>query len=254
MTGLPQEFLARPIAHRGLHDTRDGRVENSRAALQAAIDHGYGIEIDVQLTRDDAAVVFHDYELERLTEGVGRVRTRTVSDLSTLKLKGGNETVPSLREILDLVAGRVPLLVEIKDQDGALGEEVGTLEAAVAKEFDGYSGPLAVMSFNPNSVSAMQALAPEVPRGLVTDAFYADVWNAPRERLEKLAGIVDYDRVGASFISHNRQFLSMPVVSELKSRGVPILCWTIRTPEEEAAARAFADNVTFEGYLPPVLS
>lgn len=247
---LPEVFLKRPIAHRGLHKLTKGVPENSRAAVRAAIEHGYGIEIDIQLTADDAAVVFHDEHLERLTEGVGRVRRRTRADLSTLRLRGGNETVPDLKEILAIVDGQTPLLIELKDQDGALGDDVGVLEAAVAQCLEGYGGAAAVMSFNPNSVSAMQTLAPDVPRGLVTDAFRPSDWDVPAERLRALAGIQDFDRVDASFISHNSLDLGSDVVTGLKARGVPVLCWTIRSPEEEAVARLIADNVTFEGYFP----
>ena len=247
---MPPEFLSQPIAHRGLHDLSNGIAENSRAAVQAAIDRGYGIEIDLQMTSDDAAVVFHDYGLERLTGGVGRVRSRTRSDLASLKLTGTDETVPDFPEVLALVDGRVPLLVELKDQDGALGDNVGLLEAEVARNLEGYRGPVAVMSFNPHSVSALQTLAPQVPRGLVTDAFDAEYWDAPQDRRDALARIEDFDRVGASFISHNHRHLEMHAVSELKARDVPVLCWTIRSPDEEAAARQIADNITFEGYFP----
>lgn len=247
---LPPEFLSRPLAHRGLHALANGIAENSRAAVRAAIDHGYGIEIDLQMTADHAAVVFHDYTLERLTGGVGHVRKRTRADLATLRLTGADETVPDFPEILDLVAGRVPLLVELKDQDGKLGENVGALEAAVARDLEGYAGPVAVMSFNPHSVSALQTLAPDLPRGLVTDDFTSDYWDAPETRKEALSRIEDFDRVGASFISHNRQHLNMPAVADLKRRGVPVLCWTVRSAEEETVARRVADNITFEGYFP----
>lgn len=250
MSMLPKAFLSRPIAHRGLHDVSRGVPENSRAAVQSAIDGGYGIEIDLQLTADGEAVVFHDYHLQRLTEGVGRVRSRTRKDLSTLRLKRSQETVPDFREILELVDGQVPLLVEIKDQDGALGDDVGELEAAVARDLEGYAGPVAVMSFNPHCISAMQALAPNIPRGLVTDAFAAEEYDASAESRASLARIEDFDRVGASFISHDWHYLEAPAVTDLKARGIPVLCWTIRTPEQEAEARRIADNVTFEGYLP----
>lgn len=249
---LPRDFLKRPIAHRGLHDAASGIPENSRASVEAAINAGFGIEIDIQLTRDDDAVVFHDYTLQRLTDGVGRVRTRTMSDLATLRLKGSSETVPSLFEVLQIVSGQVPILVEIKDQDGSLGEDVGPLEAAVAECLEGYTGPVAVMSFNPHSVSAMQTLAPSVPRGLVTGPFLPRDWEAPKERLSALSQIVDFDRVGASFISHDQKHLSSAVVAALKERDVPVLCWTVRSPEQEAEARKFADNVTFEGYVPEI--
>lgn len=251
---LPQSFLNRPIAHRGLHDVQDGRPENSRAAIAAAIDAGYGIEIDVQLTADGKAAVFHDYALDRLTDEMGPIGKRSLADLATVRLRGGNEAVPGLAEVLALVDGRVPLLIELKDQDGALGPDVGPLEMAVGHAVSDYQGPVAVMSFNPHSIAAMQALLPDVPRGLVTCAFSPEDWPAPRARLIVLAGIPDYARVGASFISHDASDLDAPRVAELKDAGATILCWTIKSPEAEAEARRIAQNVTFEGYLPPVSS
>ena len=248
---LPEVFLTVPLAHRALHDVTQGRPENSRAAALLAIEHGYGIEIDVQLTSDGRAVVFHDDTLDRLSEGVGPVRRRTLRDLQTLRLRGSREVVPELGEFLALVDGQVPLLVEIKDQDGALGPDVGELEAAVAQALDGYDGPVAVMSFNPHSVAAMQTLLPDVPRGLVTEAFRPGTWPVPEERLAALRPIPDFDRVGACFISHDRRDLEAAPVQEIKGRGYPILCWTVRSPEQEAEARRVADNVTFEGYLAP---
>ncbi|MEL7149820.1 MAG: glycerophosphodiester phosphodiesterase family protein [Pseudomonadota bacterium] len=246
---LPTAFLTHPIAHRGLHDVSKGVPENSRAAVQAAIDHGYGIEIDIQCTSDQAAIVFHDDTLDRLTADTGRVSRRTRADLATQRLTGSDETIPDLPEILAMVDGRVPLLVEVKDQDGALGENVGALEAEIARNLDGYQGAVAVMSFNPHSVSALQTLAPQVPRGLVTDGFDAAEWDVAEARRDELAGISHFDRVGASFISHNHKRLEAKAVADLKARAVPILCWTIRSIAEEHAARRIADNITFEGYL-----
>ncbi|MEM6387882.1 MAG: glycerophosphodiester phosphodiesterase family protein [Pseudomonadota bacterium] len=247
---LPTEFLTRPIAHRGLHDATKGIPENSRAAVEAAIAQGYGIEIDLQLTSDPAAVVFHDDRLDRMTNGVGRVRDRSMRDLETFWLEGNREAVPGFGEILDIVSGRVPLLVELKDQDGALGEDIGPLEAAVAHDLDGYKGPIALMSFNPHAISALQTLAPDVPRGLVTDAFASKDWDLPEEHRAKLSAISDFHRVGASFISHNHRDLASSAVTTLKEQRVPVLCWTVRSLQEEATARLVADNVTFEGYFP----
>ena len=130
---LPDAFLGPPIAHRALHDVSAGRPENSLSAVQAAIAVGYGIEIDLQLTADGAAMVFHDYGLKRLTGRDGTVRQRTAADLSAIPLAGGDgETIPTLAEVLDRVAGQVPLLIELKDQDGAMGDRIGPLEAATA--------------------------------------------------------------------------------------------------------------------------
>ena len=218
--------------------------------MRAAIEHGYGIEIDIQMTSDRQALVFHDYDLSRLTGANGAVRTRSAADLATIPLTGSGEAAPLLADVLEIVAGQVPLLIEIKDQDGALGPDVGPLEAAVATVLDGYAGPVAVMSFNPHSVAAMQSLAPDVPRGLVTDAFASEDWPVPAARLEELAAIGDYERVGASFISHDHRDLASPRVAELRKGGAAVLCWTVRSPEDEARARRYADNVTFERYLP----
>ena len=130
---LPAAFLAAPIAHRGLHDRAAGVVENSRAAFAAAIAAGYGIEMDIQRSADGEAMVFHDDEMPRLTGLPGLVHDYTVAQLSATPLLDGGETVPTLAEVLALVAGRAPLLIEIKDQDGALGPGVGPLEARVAE-------------------------------------------------------------------------------------------------------------------------
>lgn len=248
---LPQAFLDRPIAHRALHDGTGACPENSPAAIRRAVDAGFGIEVDVQLTADNQAVVFHDDGLERLTGNAGRVRAVTAQDMGEMTLLGGGERVPTLAACLEAVAGRVPLLIEIKDQDGHLGANVGALEQAVAADLVGYAGPVAVMSFNPHSVAAMQELAPGICRGLTTCAF--DEGEAPgldTARRAQLAAIADFDRVGAAFVSHDRLDLDSPALPPLKARGVPVLCWTVRSATEEQAARRVADQITFEGYTP----
>ncbi|WP_375687331.1 glycerophosphodiester phosphodiesterase family protein [Pseudooceanicola sp. LIPI14-2-Ac024] len=246
---LPAAFLQAPIAHRALHDIADGRPENSREAIEAAIDAGYGIEIDLQLSADRRAMVFHDYDLKRLTAERGRVRDRTAADLGAIRLKGGQTGIPTFAEVLDLVAGRVPLLVEIKDQDGQLGPGIGILEEAAAGDVKGYDGPLAFMSFNPHSVRVLSGFAPEVPRGIVTSAYRPQDWPLiPGPTRKRLREIPDIQAARASFISHEARDLSRPRVAELRARGTHVLCWTIRSPEAEAKARKFAQNVTFEGY------
>jgi glycerophosphoryl diester phosphodiesterase len=247
---IPDSFRRIPIAHRGLHDVKDGRPENSRAAIRAAIDAGYGIEIDVQLSADGAAMVFHDYALERLTGVRGAVRLLTAKALSETPLLGGDEGIPELPEVLELVAGRVPLLVEIKDQDGAMGEDIGPLEAATAMALRDYEGDVAVMSFNPHSVAKMAEIAPELPRGIVTSAYRYDEWPLSREVSDRLRGIPDYDDVGACFISHEADDLERPRVAELKAKGALVSCWTVRSAAQQREALRIADNVTFEGYLP----
>jgi glycerophosphoryl diester phosphodiesterase len=242
-------FFDRPFAHRALHDVAQGRPENSRAAIRAAIAAGYGIEIDVQLSSDGVAMVFHDNALERLTGVEGHLRLSTASALKSTPLLGGSEGIPDLNEVLALIGGQVPLLIEIKDQDGAMGPKVGALERATARALRRYKGDVAVMSFNPHSIAAMQILCPDVPRGLTTSAYRAEEWLLPEHLRTVLRAIPDYERVGASFISHEVNDLDRPRVAELKQGGALVCCWTVKTPEQEALARRVAECITFEGYL-----
>lgn len=248
---LPQGFVTRPIAHRALHDRLDGRVENSPAAIEAAIAGGFAIEIDVQMAADGTPMVFHDETLDRLTPETGPMNARTSAELARIPLIGGGDMIPSLAEVLALVAGRAPLLIELKDQTLTLSNSDGKLEAAAAAALDGYEGPVAVMSFNPSMMTHMARLAPSVPRGLTTSSFDPQDWHpVPEGTCNRLRDIPDYDHVGASFISHQADDLARTRVSDLKAQGAVILCWTIRSPQQEAAAREIADNVTFERYLP----
>lgn len=250
MIALPECFLRLPIAHRALHDVAQGRQENSISAIQAAIDADYAIEIDIQMSKDGHAMVFHDYDLGRLTFKSGAVLQHTKDQLVEFRLKNCNETIPTFAQVLSLVAGRVPLLVEIKDQDGIMGHETGPLERAIAADLQGYAGDVAVMSFNPHSVAWMKRLLPNIPRGLTTGPFRSGDWvllpTAVKQRLRK---IPDFERFGASFISHNVRDLKNSRVSEIKGKGCPVLCWTVKDEATEMVARRIADNITFEGYL-----
>ena len=247
---LPTAFLERPIAHRALHNRFEGRIENSMASIMAAAEAGYGIEIDVQPSSDGHAMVFHDDLLDRLTDETGIVRGRSCAELSQIQISGDSGTIPTLEAVLKAVAGRVPLLVEIKDQDGFMGGNIGALEAATAHALTGYDGDVAVMSFNPHSVAEMAKLLPNIPRGIVTSAYQPLIWpELSEERRGELREIQDYDRVGACFVSHEASDLSRPRIAELKADGARILSWTIRSADQEAEARQIADNVTFEGYL-----
>ncbi|MCA3437924.1 MAG: phosphodiesterase [Rhodobacter sp.] len=246
---LPGAFLTRPLAHRALHDRAAGRPENSRAAVRAGVAAGYGIEIDVQISADGQAMVFHDEDLDRLTAGHGPVKARSAAELGRIRLRDAEDGIPTLPEVLALVAGRVPLLIEIKDQTLTMSETDGRLESATAAALHRYAGPVAVMSFNPHAVAWMARLAPQLPRGLTTSAYDPADWAPlPEATCTRLRGIPDYDRTGASFISHEAADLSRPRVAALKAQGAAILCWTVRSPAAEDQARRVAHNITFEGY------
>lgn len=247
---LPVAFLERPITHRGLHDLAAGRAENSPKGFAAAISRNYGIELDLQLSKDGEAIVFHDYGLDRLTEAQGAVAQHTAAELGQIALKGDEDRIPTLTQTLAQVAGQVPLLIELKDQDGAMGPNIGALEAATVKALAGYDGAVAVMSFNPHSVAKLAELAPAIPRGIVTSRYTAEDWpTIPATRRTELAKIPDFDRTGSCFISHEAADLQSPRVAEIKDAGHPILCWTIKSAAQEAEARKIVDNVTFEQYL-----
>ena len=247
---LPASFFARPITHRALHDRKAGRVENSIKSIQAALDADYGIEMDVQLTSDGHAMVFHDDLLDRLTAETGPVRAKARAALEATPLTDDGGMIPSLEDVLALVAGRVPLLIEIKDQDGEMGENVGTLEKATCAALENYTGDVALMSFNPHSVAACAQYAPHIPRGITTSSYEAMFWpEVPAATRDTLREIPDYDRTGSCFISHESTDLDRPRVTDLKSQGAHIFTWTIRSAKAEAEARRIVDNVTFEGYL-----
>lgn len=252
MPDLPPVFLRLPFAHRGLHDRARGVIENSRAAAEAAVEAGYGIEIDVQRASCGEAMVFHDDALPRLTGAPGLVADYTTAALGRVLLNGTEESVPTLPEFLSLIAGRAPLLIEIKDQTGVLGPDTGPLEARVAECLASYEGPVAVMSFNPHSVAAMAEAAPDIPRGLTSGAFSRDDWRLPDYRCAELANLSDAERVGASFVAHDCRDLDNPAVARLKGAGLPILAWTVRSAEAERTARKLADNVIFEYYRPHI--
>ena len=244
---LPPAFLTIPLAHRGYHDAE--RPENSLAAFGAAVASGYGIELDVQQSADGQAMVFHDDHLARMTGASGDVIDHSAAALGRIALLGSAEKVPSLGQVLQLVAGKVPVLIEIKELWDTMDQTSGRLEQAVAAALADYRGPVAVMAFNPHCIAHMARLAPAIPRGITTE-YYDPALNAPIPPAvcARLREIPDYDPTHSSFISHKASDLGQPRVAELKAAGAAILCWTIRSPEQEAEARKIAHNITFEGY------
>ncbi len=254
MSGPDLSFARIPLAHRGLHDAASGVIENSPGAFRAAVAAGYGLELDVQLSADGAAMVFHDYDLDRLTGANGPVRAKTAAELETILLKPAAECIPTLASVLSVVQGAAPVLIELKDQSAGAGQHgVGPLEAAVAAALGDYAGHVAVMSYNPFSMAAMQRHSPEVARGLVTSTFdtgrWTDISAAKRARLR---GIADYQPVGATFLSHNVSDLPNDHVARLRAMGALVIGWTARSPNAEQKARKYCDNITFEQYRPAI--
>ncbi|MEM8553754.1 MAG: glycerophosphodiester phosphodiesterase family protein [Pseudomonadota bacterium] len=252
MTPLPSEFIRIPLAHRGFHAIADGIPENSLPAFQAAIAAGYGIELDVQASSDGVPMVFHDDDLGRLTDAYGPTGDRTAADLGALNLLGTEAKVPTLTDVLATVGDQTPILIEIKDQGG--DPKTGTLALAeqVASEVAAHGGPVAIMSFNPFAVAHGAMRHPDLVWGITT-GHGTPLWpdHLELDRAVIATGINPKDW-GASFISHGLSHANAHWLPSLRAKGTPILSWTIRTPQQEAQARSFAANITFEGYRPAI--
>jgi len=223
-------------AHRGLHG--GGRVENSPSAFAAAIERGLGIECDVQRSRDGQAMVFHDWELDRLTGESGPVKARDAAELRGIKLSGGNDTIPTLPQLLAQVARRVPLLIEIKSKREV---HYTPLCLAVRRALEGYRGPAAVMSFDPRVVRWFRDNAPHIVRGLVvTEEGHRTFSGRYRRHLSLWRGKPE-------FLAYDVRDLPSRFAIAQRRRGFPLLTWTVRSQELAERARAHADAPIAEG-------
>jgi glycerophosphoryl diester phosphodiesterase len=230
-------LTARPIAHRGYHDISHGRPENSLAAFEAAARAHYAIECDVHPSADGVPIVFHDLYLERLTGDPRCVRDVAVAELGKLRLAGTREWIPTFDELLGLVEGRVPIVIELKHvagRDAALAWEV-------VERLKRYPGPAAVMSFSPSQIAEVRAANPHLPRGLTAQ-------GGMKRALANLRVARDLD---VDFVSYCVSDLPtpMPIITRLVF-GIPLICWTVRTPADLKRARWWTDQITFEGFAP----
>jgi glycerophosphoryl diester phosphodiesterase len=223
-----------PFAHRGLHGP--GVPENSRAAVDAAIAIGHGVEIDVRLSRDGEAFVFHDATLERLTAATGEVDQRSASELATIRLRDSHETIPRLPDLLARVRGRVPVLIEIK----APTAHVEALSLAVRRALEGYRGAAAVMSFDLRAIVWFRKNAPRILRGLVVSEEHSPSRLPGLQRLRALAA------TGAQFAAFDVRDLPSATAARWRRGGRLILAWTVRDAAAEDLARTHADQLIYE--------
>lgn len=243
MSGLDW-LTARPLAHRGLHDAKAGVIENTPTAIRAAIDGGYGMELDLQITADGEAVVHHDDAFGRLTEGSGRLADMTVAAIKAVSFKTTTDRIITLRELCALVAGRAAMALELKSRfDGDL-----RLAAHVAQVLSSYSGPVAVMSFDPDLIEAVRMASPALVRGIIAERHYewAPFSSAMKRRL---AFLLHANRTRPQFIAYAVH--DLPAAAPLIARnvfGLPLLTWTVRTAEDRRIAARYADQIIFEGF------
>lgn len=233
-----------PIAHRGLWSP-GGAPENSLAAFEAACAGGYGIELDVRLSSDGQVVVFHDDHLARMTGAAAWVREKTAAELAALRLKGTAQAVPSLRQVLDLVAGRALILIEIKSRPG----EEGPLDEAVDAVIRDYAGPLAIIGFNPFSHAWWAEHHPSVLRGLNSHGYEDLADTLAPEALRALRNLDQVEMAKPHFLALGLDMLPSAPANRMRLQGYPIIAWTVRDLERGLAMEGLCDNVIFEGFL-----
>jgi glycerophosphoryl diester phosphodiesterase len=255
----PAWLIERPIAHRGLHDEAKGVIENTLGAAEAAIAAGFAIECDVQVSRDGEAFVLHDETLDRLTGASGAVSAKSAAEIVALRIKGSDEPPRRFEAFLKVVAGRTPIICELKsrvDGDWRVGDRVIALAAA-------YDGPLALKSFDHDLVAYLRLRRPRTrlgelcPIGIVAEASYDDpIWAfLTAEQKQDWTDFDHFDRLRPDFLSWNVNDLPHKVPFLMKElHGAPVMAWTVRTAEQREAARKWADQIVFEGHEPAVIA
>ncbi len=245
----PDWLTARPVAHRGLHDRARGIIENMPAAARAAVAGNFAIECDIQLTADGEAMVHHDDELGRLTEGSGALLGKTAAELKAVKFKDTPEQMMSLGDLCALVDGRVPLVIEMKshfDRDRRL-------VARMVEVLSAYRGPAVGMSFDPDQVQALREMMPQLPRGIIAERTYdeADWPEASPAQRRGMLHLRHAFRTRPHFVAYWIDELPAPAPWIARNLfGLPLLTWTVRSPEQRERAARCADQMIFEGFVP----
>ncbi|MDI9847025.1 glycerophosphodiester phosphodiesterase family protein [Rhodoblastus sp. 17X3] len=242
-------LVGRPIAHRGLHDSSCGRVENSIGAARAAVARGYAIECDLRLSRDGRVFVFHDDSLERLTGAQGSFAARDAVELEQIAFREGGETIPTLERWLAAVNGAVPLILELKsDFSGDVA-----LALAAASALDACSGPVALKSFDPALIAVLRGRDSAWPLGIVAQSDYdeEEFGGLTPSLRQSLTRFTHAPETRPDFLSWRSADLPVAITSFARAcAGTPVMTWTIRSPEQAESARRHADQIIFEGFLP----
>ena len=232
-------------AHRGLHD--DKKVENSMSAFKAAKDMGFGIELDIRLSKDGELVVFHDESLTRMTGKEGKVTDYTADELSKMSLLGSDDGIPTLRQVLDLIDGSVPLLIEMKK---SMGE--GNVAEKFIKVIEGYKGDFIVESFNPFELRTVRKSRPDILRGMLSMDYSKEEKFKDKFLYKLLQNLMFNFLARPDFIAYEKEGYALHTVRFIRrSFGTTLFAWTIKSQDEENAAISHGfDTVIFEGYIP----
>jgi glycerophosphoryl diester phosphodiesterase len=242
-------LTARPIAHRGLHDAAAGVIENTPAAVRAAVAAGFGIEVDLQVSADGEAMVHHDDVLGRLTDGEGRLDRMSSADLKRVPFPGTDARMITLGELCELVGGRVPIFPELKSRfDGD-----PRLPLRVAAMLLGYRGPVAPMSFDPLQLQVLRRKAPALPLGIVAAKYRPHpYWDQMSPWLRhRMGSLLPALACRPQFVAYAID--NLPALAPFLARRIfrlPLLTWVVRTPTERQRAQRFADQMIFESFRP----
>jgi glycerophosphoryl diester phosphodiesterase len=251
----PHWLMANPVAHRGLHDAARGVIENTLDAAEAATARGLAIECDVQASADGEAMVFHDDTLDRLTHSSGALFEKTTREIQNARFKESAGRIPNFPELLHQVAGRTPVICEIKSAfDGDM-----RLAKRIAEIAFRYAGPLALKSFDPaiiayfrGSASPPGPLGSPCPLGIVAEASYSgEYWRGlSADQKIEFQNFLHYSETRPDFLSYRVDDLPNAIPFLLRTlNATPIMAWTVRTRAQLRLARQWADQIVFEGDL-----
>lgn len=230
----------RPVAHRGYHDMNKEVWENTLSAFSRAIEAGFAIECDLHYASDGVPVVFHDDDLQRVCNLPGEVRERTSAELGLLSIGGTKDKIPTLKQLLQLCDGKVPLVLELKGREG---DDEGFAEA-VLEVLEGYKGHVALMSFDQWLLKDLKVLGSPYPVGLTAEGNKPETFFQHDEAMQ----------LGLEFISYFFGHLPNPFITAQRQRGIPVITWTVRDEAARKHTFANADQMTFEGFDPRATS
>ena len=232
-------------AHRGLHG--NGVPENSMAAFRKALDMGYGMELDVHLLKDGSLAVLHDHSLKRTAGAEVSIEDLTAADLQTYRLEGTEETIPLLSQVLELTAGRAPLIVELK----ATTENYAALTEAAVTMLDGYSGVYCIESFDPRCIGWLKRHRPEIIRGQLAENFFRSGDNMPFTLKLLMSWQLTHFLTTPDFVAF--QYRDRKNIGTFLSRhlwGAQGVSWTLKSQQELDTAEKEGWIGIFEGFTP----
>ncbi len=233
-------LVKEPLSHRGMFNKEF--PENTLGAFQNAIYHGYGCELDVQMTTDGVLVVFHDYDMMRLCGVKGDIREKSWSEIKDLKVNGTKYSIPTFKEVLDLVNDQIPLLIEVKHH-----KNIGKMEDLIIEALRNYKGRYIMESFNPFIVRYFYKHAPEIIRGQLSCTFDGDDVNPICKVLLRYLVWINYNH--SDFLAYDVDDIKRPQILRIKKR-MPVVMWTVRDPKKLEITKGYYDNYIFEGYDP----